>query len=170
MPATPTRRGRARAASRARGTPTSPSCPRSRRRRSDLVIPDVGDEREVARALDRATELPLEARVDLRRALGQQLAALGEEARERRDVLEVEQLDRGTLDAAAPSAAPAELGRRVGVVLLLLLLFLVLVPRRRLGLGRALGEDRHPGRRLAFVEHEQIAHHALLELDDALEL
>src|SRR5688572_8864062 len=110
MPATPARTGRAHAASRARGTPTSRPRPRARRRRSDLVIPHVGDEREVARALDRATELPLEARVHLRRALGEQLAALGEEAGERRDVLEVEQLDRGAFHAAAPAAPPAELG------------------------------------------------------------
>src|SRR5919199_894409 len=91
-------------------------------RSSGLVAADVGDEREVARLLDRDRELPLVARADAAQATRQNLPVVGDEAAERAVVLVVHEAD-------------ARLAERAGLLwaahrLLLVLVVFVAPPAR----------------------------------------
>ena len=102
------RLGHRASAPRARGTPP-PRPPRSGR--SSRASLDVGQQRELARALDRRGDLVLVAAAGAADPARADLAALGDEPAQRRDVLVVDLLDLVLAERAglAPAAAGAAL-------------------------------------------------------------
>ncbi len=125
--------------------------------------------------------MTLKPRRDLGRALGQNLALLRQEVRQRAHVLVVENEDRRTLHATTTSTRPRELrgactivrflftfyrGLRFFVVRLVLVLVLLL---QRGGRAR-FSEHRGTIRRLPFVHDQDVSHHVTVELEQALVL
>ncbi len=145
------------------------------------MIPDIRDQGQITSPFDRPSEITLKTGGDLRRSLGQYLALFRHEVRKRRDILVVQQLDHRSLHTAAATAASTEFRRAetpIGILLFaggilggaIPILFVFLA---RIGI-RARGRSRPKygvsGRRLSFIEHDQVSKQLLVEPEHKLEL
>src|SRR5690349_2285515 len=91
---------------------TSIACP------SRALVGDVGDQRELARALDRRLQLPLMQRARPRDAARLDLAALRQERRQQADVLVIDVVDLLRAELADTTAAEEPAARPIAALAL----------------------------------------------------